>query len=714
MIAWARTAAIVVIRIPTVWVKLKPLSLAMMANSTDEIAAMDVSHEGAESQPPTNKKNNRPGTWKRQKRRKDREQQGAPAHLGPPRRDRADAWDLIGNTDAGKGGAATRQAFGPKPREGPQASDGKGSMKGKGKKAQPRERPQASDGAPSSQGSGAYSSANCPRPDQKGWWEAAERSLGRPMNEEEYRYWMLDEWDPSDIPDHGGPSSGSHYRADRDPPIPEEPDWQHDGWDPDDHWTYQDCQSSDEVSDDDHQRVQGHRYHEDPPDNFEGASKYSKKSLKMPTFKCAKCPNQFLNVSCFAYVDRDAQFVKRLPMNIQTVMHETMEEQGTVVNQAHQADEEVWFTCYKCLEEMHDTCYTKIDGTPNNAFMKQAKKTRNRNISDAQLRRWANGQDKSDTVKKKKYNVRSMAGKLIAKGNMGATDWNYALGQDENGKSVAWCIYVCALCMIAPVLANAWYRLVKCWSKMMKKDEYSNKTAMWHCASCIGEHKNMHDKRLLVLKKPDGTFMMDHVGVFSKDESEAERKINNGYQNKLRYLQLVSLCDTIVNKYEEEIELEEHEMLVIVEEVQKKCAYDLRTVQGLQTYYAKDPNKAGHTCYYSVTCTDRRLSLQGPGEAFQAIDLNSEAVVLSNWSVDQKRAIIDILLSMTDLSEFDQSKPKELQENKMKEVKKGITKSRMYPIVKGMMMDIANSQEVRERNAKRKRERSSSVPSHRP
>ena len=183
---------------------------------------------------------------------------------------------------------------------------------------------------------------------------------------------------------------------------------------------------------------------------------------------------------------------------------------------------------------------------------------------------------------------------MIQTGNMGASDWNYNLGKDDEGKSIAWIMYSCGVCRVAPLLAAAWYRLVKCWDKMVVADEYCNKQAMWHCANCITEHKNMHELRLLVLKKPDGTFMMDYVGTFNKNASPEEKKINNGYQNKLKYLQLVSLCDKIVNKFGETIELEEVDMLVVIEEVQRECAHDLRAVQGLRTFQAVDPQRPQH------------------------------------------------------------------------------------------------------------------------
>ena len=80
-----------------------------MASSTDEIAAMEVSQEGAESQPPVKKKSNRPGMRERSMKKKYREQYGASKQSGPQQpRARADAWALIGNApDAASGGAAT-------------------------------------------------------------------------------------------------------------------------------------------------------------------------------------------------------------------------------------------------------------------------------------------------------------------------------------------------------------------------------------------------------------------------------------------------------------------------------------------------------------------------------------------------------------------------------------------------------------------------------
>ena len=77
---------------------------------------------------------------------------------------------------------------------------------------------------------------------------------------------------------------------------------------------------------------------------------------------------------------------------------------------------------------------------------------------------------------------------------------------------------------------------------MKIKDEYTTKFALWYCAHCLREHKNAHHLRLLILLKPDGTFMMDYIGTFNLDLSHEEHQIDNGYQNKIRYLQLVQLC----------------------------------------------------------------------------------------------------------------------------------------------------------------------------
>ena len=167
---------------------------------------------------------------------------------------------------------------------------------------------------------------------------------------------------------------------------------------------------------------------------------------------------------------------------------------------------------------------------------------------------WAARQEERAEGLPKGVNVQQTVKLLTSKGHMGASDWNYEL-RDGAG----WIIYSCGECCIGPLCPRDWYRLVKCVDKLMVKDQYTTKYALWHCPNCISEHKNMHDKRLLVLKKPNGEFMLDYIGT-----------VSNGYENKIRYLQLSSLLQTIVNTHGEEIELTDEDMLEVMEGVQNK------------------------------------------------------------------------------------------------------------------------------------------------
>ena len=88
-------------------------------------------------------------------------------------------------------------------------------------------------------------------------------------------------------------------------------------------------------------------------------------------------------------------------------------------------------------------------------------------------------------------------------------------------------------------------------------------------------------------------------------------------------------------------------MLDVMEKVQMQCEHDLMGIQGLQTFHANSPKDVER--FYEVTCSDRRKSLQGPGVIYQAINLKSPEVRLCNWTINQKKATIDVLVSLTSL-----------------------------------------------------------------
>ena len=75
-----------------------------------------------------------------------------------------------------------------------------------------------------------------------------------------------------------------------------------------------------------------------------------------------------------------------------------------------------------------------------------------------------------------------------------------------------------------------------------------------------------------------------------------------------------------------------------------------------------------------MTCSDRRKSLEGPGIAYQAISLRSSDVQLENWSLIQKKTIIDALVSMTSLNDWND----ELDTPFMRDVRKEIVKNPTY------------------------------------
>ena len=80
----------------------------------------------------------------------------------------------------------------------------------------------------------------------------------------------------------------------------------------------------------------------------------------------------------------------------------------------------------------------------------------------------------------------------------------------------------------------------------------------------------------------------------------------------------------------------DEDMLNVMGEIQTKADHDMQGVQGLETFHAKNPSEVDSKYY--VTCSDRRRSLEGPGTAYQAINLRSPDVQLCSWKLVQKIA----------------------------------------------------------------------------